>query len=208
MSAFCAEVRKLEGKFHGIEFHHVVRDDNVGADVLSKLGSKRAEVPPGIFIQVLDKPTVAKEDEEALEPPKPSDGQVLVIEPDWRAEIIECIKSGKLPEPKSAGDKVHRRSKSFNLIGDQLYKHTASLGVLLKCIPRNEGIDLLKEIHSGSCTNHAASKTLVGKAFRSGFYWPTAKQDAGTIVRTCEGCQFFAKQQHLPASELQNIPVS
>jgi ribonuclease HI len=44
MDAYCLEVRKLENKFYGLEFHHIVRDNNV-ADVLSKLGSIRAQVP-------------------------------------------------------------------------------------------------------------------------------------------------------------------
>jgi ribonuclease HI len=35
MDAYCLEVRKLENKFYGIEFHHIVRDNNVAADVLS-----------------------------------------------------------------------------------------------------------------------------------------------------------------------------
>jgi len=55
---------------------------------------------------------------------------------------------------------------------------------------------------------HAASRTLIGKAFRAGFYWPTAKQDEVDLVRRCEQCQFFAKQTHLPAQKLQVIPVS
>jgi ribonuclease HI len=45
MDAYFLEVRKLENKFYGLEFHHVVRDNNVAADVLSKLGSTRAQVP-------------------------------------------------------------------------------------------------------------------------------------------------------------------
>ena len=134
MSAHCAEIRKLESKFQGIEFHHVVRDDNVAADVLSKLGSKRANVPPGIFVQVLEKPTVAEGEEEVPSTATLKEDQVMIIEPDWRAVIVECIKSGTLPEPKSAGDRVHRRSKSYTLIGDQLYRRAASSGVLLKCI--------------------------------------------------------------------------
>ena len=28
MDAYCAEIRKLEGKFYGIEYHHVVHDQN------------------------------------------------------------------------------------------------------------------------------------------------------------------------------------
>jgi ribonuclease HI len=51
MDAYCLEVRKLENKFYSLEFHHVVRDNNVAADVLSKLGSTRAQVPAGVFVR-------------------------------------------------------------------------------------------------------------------------------------------------------------
>jgi ribonuclease HI len=51
MNTYCAEVRKLEGHFEGLEFHHVSRDNNVAANVLSKLGSKHALVPAGVFVQ-------------------------------------------------------------------------------------------------------------------------------------------------------------
>jgi hypothetical protein len=44
----------------------------------------------------------------------------------------------------------------------------------MKCILRSEDLELLPEIHSGECGNHAASANLVGKAYRSGFYWPAA----------------------------------
>jgi hypothetical protein len=37
--------------------------------------------------------------------------------------------------------------------------------VLMKCITQEACIELLKEIHNGTCGNHAASRTLVGKAF-------------------------------------------
>jgi hypothetical protein len=42
--------------------------------------------------------------------------------------------------------------------------------VLMKCITQEAGITLLEEIHSGTCGNHADSRTLVRKAFRAGFY--------------------------------------
>jgi hypothetical protein len=60
--------------------------------------------------------------------------------------------------------------------------------VLMKCITQEAGIELLKEIHSGTCDNHTASRTLVGKAFRAGFYWPSAVADADKLVRHCDGC--------------------
>jgi hypothetical protein len=58
MDTYCLEVRKLENKFYGLEFHHVVRDNNVVADVLSNLGSTRALVPTGVFIHELHTPSI------------------------------------------------------------------------------------------------------------------------------------------------------
>jgi hypothetical protein len=49
MDAYVQEVRKLENKSSGLEVHHVIREYNVGADILSKLGSTRAQVQEAIF---------------------------------------------------------------------------------------------------------------------------------------------------------------
>jgi ribonuclease HI len=68
MDAYCREIRMLETKFYGLEFHHIPRDDNVMADTLSKLGSKRSIVPPGVFVQVLNSPTVKMEEEPPTKP--------------------------------------------------------------------------------------------------------------------------------------------
>jgi hypothetical protein len=40
------------------------------------------------------------------------------------------------------------------------------------------------------------------------FYWPTAIANATEIMRSCKGCQFYAKQTHLPAQGLQTIPIT
>jgi hypothetical protein len=52
----------------------------------------------------------------------------------------------------------------------------------MKCIHSTTGRQLLDEIHAWQCGIHAASKTLVGKAFKYGFYWPIAKKDATDLV--------------------------
>jgi hypothetical protein len=72
----------------------------------------------------------------------------------------------------------------------------------MKCILSATGKQLLDEVHAGQCGVHAASRTLVGKVFRSGFYWPTAKSDTAELVQRCEACQYLSKQQHLPAQQL------
>jgi ribonuclease HI len=58
MGKYCVAMRKLEDKFEGLEFHHVERDRNVAADALSKLGSSRAQFPPGIFVQEIQQPSI------------------------------------------------------------------------------------------------------------------------------------------------------
>ena len=90
--------------------------------------------------------------------------------------------------------RLARRAASYVVIGTELFKHSASLGTLSKCISQSDGVRLLNEIHSGICENHAGASTMVGKAFRSGFYWPMALADVQAIVRRCLGCQFFSKQ--------------
>ena len=41
-----------------MEILHVLHDYNIVADVLAKLGSDRAKVPPGVFIEELSAPSI------------------------------------------------------------------------------------------------------------------------------------------------------
>jgi hypothetical protein len=103
-------------------------------------------------------------------------------------------------------EQITRRAKSYVLVGDKLYRQGATFGVLMKCVSREEGKDILEEIHKGVCGNHASSGMLVNKAFRRAFYWPTALGDAEELIRRCQGCQYFTKQQHIPDYKLVTIP--
>jgi hypothetical protein len=75
MDAYCLEVRKLENKFYGLEFYHVVHDNNVAADVLSKHGSTLAQVPPGVFVHELQAPSIPELAPTTTDPAPPSAGQ-------------------------------------------------------------------------------------------------------------------------------------
>jgi hypothetical protein len=48
----------------------------------------------------------------------------------------------------------------------------------------------------------------VAKAFRHGFYRPTALQDAELLVKQCNDCQRFSKHRHTPAAALKTIPLT
>jgi hypothetical protein len=112
--------------------------------------------------------------------------------------IIRYMKNEEETNDKAATERLAWYFANYTLIGSDLYKHGAA-GVFMRCIDVAMGKHLLEEIHSGKCGVHVASRTLVRKAFRARFYWPTAKKDATDLVQRCEAYQFLAKQQRLPA---------
>jgi hypothetical protein len=89
----------------------------------------------------------------------------MMIYVDWRQPFIDYIREQKVPSDRNLAEQLIRRAKSYVLVGDKLYRRGASSGVLMKCVPREEGKGILEEIHKGACGNHASSRTLVSKAF-------------------------------------------
>ncbi|XP_021305510.1 uncharacterized protein LOC110431129 [Sorghum bicolor] len=185
------------------------------------MASEQATVPPDVFISELYKPSVDyKDDWGSDQPPGGSslDPEVSVAHepeamdieseppalddsPDWCYPLLQCLVDSTLPSYQAEAWRVACRAKTFLLLDGEMYKRSP-LGILMRCITRQQGIKLLEDIHLGACGHHAAPRTLVGNAFRQGFYWPTAVGDATQIVRTCEGCHFYARQIHLPAQAL------
>jgi len=165
MDLYCKEIRKWESNFYGIEYIHVVRDRNHAADALSKLGSSRAQIPQGVFIQDIHAPSVGTD----LVKKQPNEA-MLIDDPapatssrDWRAPFITYISDGSGFQDKTENERLIRRSKNYILVDGKLMRKNASSEVLLKCIHQDDGIKLLDGIHAGSCGNHTASRTLVTK---------------------------------------------
>ena len=215
MSKHLAEVRKLEKRFDGIEVRHVYRKDNIEPDDLARRASRREPLEPSTFLDVLTKPSVKEaNDEDSTVVPDIGSGDteaehvVANIETtdDWRTPLIQFLSSDELPEDDAEAEKITRQAKIYCMIGNDLYKKAPN-GVLLKCISSEHGKHLL-DIHEGIWGPHAAGRTLVGKAFRQGFFWPTALKDACDMVQRCEACQFHSKHTKLPAQALQTIPLT
>jgi ribonuclease HI len=187
MEAYCDEVRRLEDKFHGLELNHVARRYNETTDELAKIASGRTTVPPDVFSRDIYQPSVKLDDapepdETSAQPEVPSaaEGEALRIEGErngvapnqnWQTPYLQYLLQGELPLDKAEARRLTRRAKSFCLLGDEkeLY-HRSPSGILQRCIPVAQGKELLQEIHSGACGHHAAPRTLVGNAFRQGFY--------------------------------------
>jgi ribonuclease HI len=92
MAAYFLEIRKLEKKFYGLELHHVVRDNNIAADVLSNLGSTCAQVPVRVFVHELHTPSILELVPTTTDPAPSNPGQeVMMIDIDWRQPFIDYI---------------------------------------------------------------------------------------------------------------------
>jgi hypothetical protein len=195
MVVYCQAVRDLESQFHGLELHHVLHDYNKAADVLAKTASSRSPLPHRVFASDQHAPSIRTEGEK---PPEEEEPEVMAVDqpretnlddPDWRFPILEWLVEGRLPPPpdQTEARRIARRAKAFVLIDSELHKRGVS-GILMRCILGDQGRELLREIHAGTCSHYVGPRTLVGNAFQQGFYCPTAVADSKDIVRCCEGC--------------------
>jgi hypothetical protein len=60
MLLYCKELHKLENNFDDLEYLHILWGKNKIAHELAKLGSSRAMVPRGVFLQDLHEPSISK----------------------------------------------------------------------------------------------------------------------------------------------------
>jgi ribonuclease HI len=85
MASYCFLVQQLSGYFEGCEFRHVLRAQNDAADALSKLGSSRDSIPPGISLEHLRKPSIKPSPESSSIYVPPSPEEAVPMELDARA---------------------------------------------------------------------------------------------------------------------------
>jgi hypothetical protein len=96
-----------------------------------------------------------------------------------------------LPSKRNEAKRLKQRSWDFALVEGQLYKKGISQP-MLKCITETEGIQILHEVHSGTCGSHSVLRALAAKVIRQGFYWPAIICTANRVTRSCEACQKFS----------------
>jgi hypothetical protein len=98
MAAYRDEVDEMAKSFLGYSIKHVRREDNMAADTLSKLGSSRKAVPPGVFFEHLHVPSVKMVDPENPELASSPVMAVLPSNPPWAEPYLEYPTTKKLPE--------------------------------------------------------------------------------------------------------------
>jgi ribonuclease HI len=195
----------LDGTFDGCKVSHISRASNEEADNLANIGSQCLPIPQGVFWEeIIERSIKGSKSSTPGEPSQhPTTGSgagkpgtestaepegVIMIEETWMQPYLAYMMNKTLPKDTVEARRIIRRSKAFVILQGKLYKKSIT-GILQRCVTPQEGQDILKDIHAGVCGHHAISRAIAAKAFRAGFYWLTAIEDAKDIVRRCEACQ-------------------
>jgi hypothetical protein len=185
MAEYLAEVRRMEKFFYSFEARYVPRLDNRDVDHLAWIASSRAPIPPDVIIEKLTKLLI-----KAVETLRETD--LMIIDGaeqqpkiDWMSPIKAYLDNQPISNDNAEIECIARKSIMYHLIDKVLYRQGANV-MMMKCISKDEGSQLLRDIHSGVCGAHSLWRSIVGKAFRHGFYWPITKDDTMEIVTKCK----------------------
>ncbi|GJR32195.1 reverse transcriptase domain-containing protein [Tanacetum coccineum] len=109
----------------------------------------------------------------------------------WMTPICEYLIKEILPTDKKKARAVRRKAAKYTMINETLYKKSF-LGPWLRCVRPLQANYVLREIHEGSCSMHSGPRSVVAKAIRTGYYWPTMHMDAQKLIRECNDCQIWS----------------
>jgi hypothetical protein len=128
----------------------------------------------------------------------------LIMTEDWRAPITLFLQGYYHPGDVNEAKRVKHRCQDFTLIEGHLYKKGISQP-MLKCVIETEGLQILREVHSGTCDSHSGPRALAAKVIHQGFYWPAIIYAANRVTRSCEAYQKFSPRTGNPLQSTKLI---
>lgn len=135
------EVRNMERHFQGYSAQHISRNENLEADDLSKTAASKNPLPLDVLYELITIPSIIVKRMHHIQ-----------IEA-WRAPLVSFIQGTFEPTSEIEHKRVSQRSKNYRLHKGELYKVGVS-NPWLRCIPSEQGLEVLKAIHSGLCRSH------------------------------------------------------
>jgi ribonuclease HI len=133
-------VQRLEASFEGFSVKNIPRGENEHADLLAKSAAQGLPLPSEVFFETIKAPSVELMERAVLTISH-------VLSEDWRTEIISFIQGNRLSDDEAYNKRMEARTRPYVIIEGEFYKHGVC-SLLLKCLSRNEGQELMKEIHA------------------------------------------------------------
>ncbi|GJW35954.1 reverse transcriptase domain-containing protein [Tanacetum coccineum] len=196
MIRYLEKVKTLTGSFKVFLIKQVPRSENKKADTLSKIASTSfAHLSKQVLVEELKEKSL-------------NTTEVLaVVEEEgdtWMTPIFKYLSDGTLPTEGEKARAVKRKSWWFSIINGILYKKSF-LGPWLRCVGPLQANYVLSEIHEGSWSMHAGTRSVVAKALRIGYYWPTMHEDSRKLIQACQDCQVHKPVLRNPQQKLSPI---
>nr|GEW34843.1 reverse transcriptase domain-containing protein [Tanacetum cinerariifolium] len=124
--------------------------------------------------------------------------------PTWMTQLVDYLKEGVLPGDNKEVKKLRLKARQYELMKGVLYRRSF-LTPWLRCVGPLHADYVIREIHEGSCSMHAGPRSVVAKAIRLGYYWPTMHQEARDMIRKCNDCQIHRPVTRHPQQPLTPI---
>nr|GEY85090.1 reverse transcriptase domain-containing protein [Tanacetum cinerariifolium] len=170
----------LVSLFKTFSISQVPRSRNKKADALSKIASTSfAHLSKQVLVEVLETKSITGKEVTA------------VIEeegPTRMTELVNYLKEGILPGDEKEARKLRLKARQYELMEGILYKRSF-LTPWLRCVGPLQVEYVMKEIHKGSCSMHVGPRSVVAKAIRLGYFWPTMHKDAQDMICKWSDCQ-------------------
>ncbi|GJY09957.1 reverse transcriptase domain-containing protein [Tanacetum coccineum] len=196
MIKYLEKVKSLVSGFASFSISQVPRSHNKKADALSKIASTSfAHLSKQVLVEVLQEKSIQEREVTAV---------VEEEGPTWITPITEYLKDGVLPDDKKEANKLRIKARQYELMDEILYRRSF-LRPWLRCVGPLQADYVIREIHEGSCSMHAGPRSVVAKAMRSGYYWPTMHRDARDMILKCKDCQVHRPVPRNPQQPLTPI---
>ncbi|KAL0313361.1 UNVERIFIED_CONTAM: hypothetical protein Sradi_5735400 [Sesamum radiatum] len=157
MAQYLELIRTSGLTFERFELDRIPRSDNEEADQLAKLASSLIAIRDwSIILLTQEHPETEKATKEVLANSSRSC---------WKDAVEAYLTAGSLPSDKKEARVVRMRAAHFTIIAGDLYKRGFSQPYL-KCLDPEKAEYRLREVHEGSCGNHAGGRSLAGKVLR------------------------------------------
>ncbi|GKC61162.1 reverse transcriptase domain-containing protein [Tanacetum coccineum] len=196
MIKYLEKVKSLVSGFASFSISQIPRSKNKKADALSKIASTSfAHLSKQVLVEILKEKSIHEEE------------VATVVEEEgttWMTSIIEYLKDGTLPGDRKEARKLHIKVRQYELLEGILYKRSF-LKPWLRCVEPLQADYVIREIHEESCSMHAGPRSIVAKAMRLGYYWPTMHRDAREMICTCNDCQIHRPMPRNPQHPLTPI---
>ena len=105
----------------------------------------------------------------------------------WYANIVNYMVSGYVP--LGVDKKKLIKESQVHLWDDPYLYRVCQDGVLRRCVPMEEAIQIIEKCHGAEYGGHYGTFRTHAKIWQSGFYWPTMYQDTQDFIKRCERCQ-------------------